>query len=99
MLHPKFIIEDDCLILSKVSYHNDLVTDKTKVKGGGMFRYLTQTDTFLFYGISFDFGEAKIKDIIKCIKEGKVFTNKYKTHDISNKHHFAYDMGYKIIVL
>lgn len=39
-LFPKYIIETDdelgnCLILSKCSFHHELVTDKNKVKGGG----------------------------------------------------------------
>lgn len=39
-IFPKFIIETDdelgdCLIISKCTYHKELVTDHTKVKGGG----------------------------------------------------------------
>jgi len=96
-LFPKFIIEDDYLILSKVSFHQELVTDPAKVKGGGWFRYLGQTDMFIFYGDSHDYGKAELEDIINCIKSNKVFTNIYQTVDISLKHNFGYDNGSEII--
>lgn len=40
---PKFIIEEDsekgcCLILSKITYHRELVANEENVKGGGWFR-------------------------------------------------------------
>ena len=39
---PKFIIETDnqegdCLIIAKCTYHKQLATDISKVKGGGMW--------------------------------------------------------------
>ena len=96
---PKFIIEDDCLILAKVSYHKNLVTDKAKVKGGGWFRFVQETNTFIFHGDSQDFGKAKMEDIQKCITLGNVFSNIYQTHSIAGKHNFAYDTGTEIINL
>jgi len=77
---PKFIIETDteegdCLIISKCTYHKQLVTDKTKVKGGGWWTLDKENRIFTLYGDSQDFGRAKIEDIINCIKLKKVFSN------------------------
>ena len=99
MLSPKFIIEDDFLILSKVIYHRHLVTKKENVKGGGWFRFQPKTNTFVFYGSSYDFGKAKMEDIKKCIKDKKIFTNKMQRHDISQKYTFIYDIGSELIKL
>jgi hypothetical protein len=96
-VYPKFIIEGDRLILSKVTYHKELVTDKSKVKGGGWFRYLHHTDTFVLTGSSFDFGAAQFADIKRCIKSGNVFSDKDSDHDISKDHHFSYDTGTEVI--
>lgn len=78
---PKFIIETndelgDCLILSKCTYHKDLVTDPTKVKGGGWFSY--DDGTFTFYGKSADYGEASLEDIKHCVENQiTTFDNNY----------------------
>lgn len=105
-LYPKFIILDDVLIISKVTYHKhilggivDPVTEKDRIKGGGWFRYSNKSNTFTFYGDSTDFGAAKIEDIQKAIDEGKVFTNVYQTHSIADDHNFAYDIGGEVITL
>src|SRR5574343_579005 len=98
-LSPKYIVEDDCLILAKVTYHKNLVTDKDKVKGGGWFRFLQHTDTFVFHGDSHEFGKASLEDVRKCVASGNVFTNTMKTHSIADKHHFAYDTGTEIVNL
>lgn len=98
-LHPKFIVENDCLIISKVAYHRDLATDRKSVKGGGLFRFLPETNTFVFYGMSYDFGAASLEDVKKCIELGNVYSNKLKTHSIAKEHHFAYDTGTEIVNL
>lgn len=96
---PKFVIEDDALILGMITYHHELVIDKSKVKGGGWFRYEEKNNRFVFYGESEDFKGARLEDIRQCIKEGKVFTNKFQTHSIAHKHKFAYDTQSEIIDL
>jgi len=96
-LFPKFIIEDGNLILGKVMKHRHLVTDKEKVKGGGWFRFNSETNTFIFYESSVDFGKVTFENISNCVKNKKVFTNKLLTHDISGKHNFSYDTGSEII--
>jgi len=83
----------------KVSYHKEIVTDITKVKGGGWFRRTDETNTITFYGASFDFGAAKLEDIRKCIEDGKVFTNPDLTHLIVNNTNFSFDTGFEIIEL
>lgn len=92
---PKFIIEGDNLIIMKVLYHHEIVTDKTKVKGGGWFK--KQDDMFVFYGESHDFGKAKFEDIENCIKNGNIFSDNSLYRNISEKHRFGYDTGTEII--
>ena len=89
-LFPKFIIEDDMLILSKVIFHRELVTDKKLVKGGGWFRYDSESKTFSFYGESCDFGRAELSDVIKCFENKKIYTNQIIEDDISEKFKFTY---------
>lgn len=96
-LFPKFIIEDGALIMSKVTYHHQLVTDKNKVQGGGWFVRDNQTNTFIFNGDSHDFGKAKFEDIVKAIHDKRVFTNRHQSHDISELNNFAYNSGTEII--
>ncbi len=103
-IFPKFIIETDdelgdCLILSKRTYHKELITNKDKVKGGGWFRYEKETNTFIFGGESHDFGKAKQCDIESCINSGNVFTNPCLAFPITEKHNFSYDSGSEIIKL
>lgn len=74
----KFIIEGDDLILAKVTYHNELVTDISKVRGGGMFSYDSDTKTFTLFGESAQFGRAELDDIIKCFANGSVYFDKYR---------------------
>lgn len=87
---PKFIIEDGNLILSKCIYHKDLVTDETKVKGGGMFKYNPDKNMFTFYGVSFDYGPAEVEDIKACIEAGRVYSDKYLIDNITYDHNFQY---------
>lgn len=76
---PKFIIETDneegdCLIIAKCTFHKELATDTTKVKGGGWWKL--KDNVFTLHGESVDFGRAKIEDITDCIKRGKVYSSK-----------------------
>lgn len=101
-IFPKFIIETydelgDCLILSKCTYHKELVTDPTKVKGGGWFRI--KDETLTFYGDSHDLGAAKMNDIKHCVENDKIFTNPYLTHSIATKYKFFYDTQSEVIAL
>lgn len=96
---PKFIIEDDKLILMKVTYHKEIATDVSKVKGGGWFKYLKETNMFTLNGESHDFGKAKFEDIKKCVEECKVFSDNLLYRNISKNHKFGYDTGTEIIEL
>jgi outer membrane receptor for Fe3+-dicitrate len=98
-LYSKFIIEDDSLILSKVSYHRNLVTDRSKVRGGGWFIYNDTDKVFLFHGTSEEFGTASMEDIKKCVESGNIYTNTGKTHDISKNFKFQYSTGSEYIDL
>lgn len=90
---PKFIIETDdelgdCLILSKCTYHKDLVTDPTKIKGGGWFSY--NDGTFILYGSSHEYGIASLEDIKYCVENDKVFTNPMLVYSVATRHKFVY---------
>ncbi len=101
-LFPKFIIETDdelgdCLILSKCTYHKDLATDKTKVKGGGF--WILKDNMFTFSGTSHDFGKASFEDIKKCVESGNVYDNPYLEYSMTNEFSFSYNTGTEIIIL
>lgn len=99
---PKFIIETDdelgdCLIIAKCTYHKELATDITKIKGGGW--WILKDNMFILKGDSHDFGKAKFEDIKKCVESGNVFTNPCLAFPIADKHDFGYDTGTEIINL
>ena len=89
--YPKYIVEDNNLILSKVTFHKDMAIDKEKVVGGGWFDYDNETKTFKFFGDSTDFGKASLEDVKACVKAGNVYTNNRMTHSIADDHNFVYD--------
>lgn len=82
-------IEGDCLILAQCTYHKQLATDITKVKGGGIWKKSDQS-TMILSGTSFDFGTAKIEDISDCVKRKKVFHDVALYRNISEKFIFKY---------
>lgn len=96
---PKFIIEDGKLIISKATYHKELVTDKEKVKGGGWFRWNEDKSMIIFFGSSDDFGPAKLEDIKACVESKEVYSNIYATHSIADMTEFGYDTGTDVIKL
>ena len=96
---PKFILEDGCLILSKVSYHKELVTEKEKVRGGGWFRFDLEAKTCLLSGESHEFGRCRLEEVEKAVAEGKVYTNVYMTHSIAGDFKFRFDRGSEIVDL
>lgn len=87
-VYPKFIVEGNNLIIAKVTYHKDLVTDKEQVKGGGWWRL--KGDMMILHGTSFDFGTAKAEDIKACIDAGNVFSDQYMIQNIADQFGFAY---------
>lgn len=101
---PKFIIETDdekgdCLIIAKVTRHYQLVTDKTKVKGGGWFRMDFDLKTITLYGESEEFGRATREDITNCINAGNVYTNPSVEFSITNKWNFYYNTGSETVLI
>lgn len=102
---PKFIIETDnelgdCLIIAKVTYHGQIVTDKNKVKGGGWYRFSNDKKEITFYGKSEDFGRATLEDIKACVISGNVYTDlSIPETNIANDFKFFYDRGSEIVPL
>lgn len=92
---PKFIIETDdelgdCLIISKCTYHKQLVINADKVKGGGWFDFDRENKTFTLYGDSHDFGEATLDNIIKCVNSGNVYSSPALYKAFSDDYKFKY---------
>ena len=97
--YPKYIIEDGNLILSKCTYHKNLVTDAEKVQGGGWFRYNHDEKTFTFYDDSHEYGRASLEDVQKAVDEYKVYANKRIRRSIAINFKFVYDTGSELIEL
>lgn len=92
---PKFIIEThreygDILILRKCTYHKQLATDLSKVKGGGLWTLDHEKSIFTLSGASHDFGPAKIEDIASCVQRKKVFSSPTLTRNFTDNFKFQY---------
>lgn len=89
---PKFIIEEDkeglFLVIAKCTYHKQLTDNKEAVKGGGWWN--NEDNLFTLHGESHDFGKARLEDITNCIKNKRVYSNKYQTHSLCDKFTFQY---------
>ena len=97
---PKFIIETDseegdCLIIAKCTYHKQLATDLTKVKGGGWWTLDRDNSVFTLYGDSYDLGRATIEDITSCVQRKKVFSTRSLLGNLTDDFKFQYknDVG------
>lgn len=92
---PKFIIETDdeygdCLIIAKCTYHKQLVTDTKQVKGGGWWTLDSNNKTFTLFGRSEDFGQAKLDDILNCVKNKRVYSSKSLHRNLCKDYKFNY---------
>ena len=92
---PKFIVEDNELIIAKCTFHRQLVSNKEKVKGGGLWKLDQEKKEFLLYGSSGDFGYATAEDIKACIDAGKVHAGRRNFSDYT----FYLNTGYETIKL
>ena len=78
---PKFLIIDDKLLIAKVTYHKEMVTNKENViKGGGWFKFNADKGIFTLYGQSEDFGPAKLEDIKSCVDANEVYNGRLRDH-------------------
>lgn len=91
MVFPKYIIEDGAIIISKVAYHREMVVDKTKVRGGGLFLLNREDKTLKLSGESYDFGRATLENVKECVENKKVYRNQYSEDDISQKYKISYE--------
>lgn len=98
-VYPKFVIEGDALIIGKVTYHSQLVTNIGDVKGGGWFRYGKEGRHLILYGESHDFGKATLEDIKRCVENGEVYSSATRHRMIAYDFQFSYDTGTEIIAL
>lgn len=95
---PKFIVEGDCLILGKCTYHKQLAINKDDVKGGGMWEWDRGNKSFLLYGDSTDFGYASPEAVKACIEAGNLFWSYHGGRKIEG-HTFYLNTGSEIIKL
>jgi len=88
---PKFIIETDsekgdCLSIARVTCHNQIVVDKTKVKGGGWFLMTRETNTKRRLSLA----KAKALSIIKwkiILRNNGGITGVYSHPELRNLKH------------
>ena len=75
-VEPKWIVEDGCLIIGRVTYHHELscTNDQTKVKGGGYWHIDKENKILHLYGESTTYSYCKSEDIMECVRAGKVGT-------------------------
>ena len=90
---PKFIIENGDLILSKVTFHKEIATNKDDVVGGGSFYYDSEDNSFTFSGSSYDFGSVSFNQVKQCVDNDRVFSNRRKRRSIAKDHKFFYNTG------
>ena len=87
MKYPKFIIQNDTLIIGIVEFHSELKQDNSPVKGGGWFNTkLNQDDTqsITFWKDSQEFGKCSKQAIQNCIDNGKVIGLDLSDYDTIN---------------
>jgi len=73
---PKYIIQNNRVVIGKVAYHKDLITGKIGVQGGGMFIINHKEATLLLYGDSYKLGPPDMDALKKAVKNWKIYTNK-----------------------
>lgn len=95
---PKFIVEGDNLIIAKCTFHKQLVTDESKVKGGGLWNWDKERREFKLYGESTDYGYASEEDVKACIKSGNVYFSYIGGKQITD-HTFYLNTGIETIQL
>ena len=102
---PKFIIETDieegdCLIIAKCTFHKQLATDITKVKGGGWWKIDHESKVITLYGESSDFGTSSIENIKSCIERKQAYTNPglYRNWIVDLNYSFKYQDDFGEII-
>lgn len=85
-IFPKWIVEQDSLIIQKCTFHKQIAKDVNDVKGGGLFYYLRDEHAFLLYGTSHDFGSPTREQLLDCIAKNNIGRymecNRYARHKI-----------------
>jgi hypothetical protein len=95
---PKFIVEDNHLVIGKCTFHKQLAENTADVKGGGLWKWDKEKKVFNLYGSSDDFGYASPEDIKTCIEAGNVYWSYIGGRNISD-HTFYLNTGYETIKL
>ena len=73
MEQPKWIINDNNLVMGIVGFHKDLLSDhKNKTIGGGLWYMDRRNKKLYLYSKSQDFGQCVSGDIYKMLDEGLI---------------------------
>lgn len=97
-LFEKFIIEGTNLILGKCTYHRQLVTNRDNVRGGGVYYFNSETNSYTLGGKSHEFGYAELDNIRECVRSGNVYGDKRLRRNLSSSK-FYYNTQVEIIPL
>lgn len=89
-IYPKFLLDGDCLIIGKVTYHKQLSVNPKKAKGGGLWSFEDE-ETIILRGESFQFGPPLVSDLKQAVASGKVFRSKFCIGKIEGKKFFFVD--------
>jgi len=89
-MHQKYIVQDGNILLAKVQFHKQLVTNPEGVRGGGQYRLDADKMTIKFFGRSHDYGDSDFDEVSRAIAEGKVYYR--NTHRDQNKIFGDYQM-------
>lgn len=94
-IFPKFIVETDdeldkIIILAMCTFHRELASDVSRIKGGGWWVLNRKTNVFTLLGDSHDFGKARIEDIAQCVQQKKVFSSSSMHKNYTDNYTFLY---------
>lgn len=91
---PKWIVEDDSLIIGKCTNHHQLAVNPTRIKGGGWWHMAPEANIILLYGSSADYGYAPIDAVAEAIQAQKAGT--FADEDHFKDYIFMYSTRYKL---
>ena len=92
---PKFIVEEYeeglVIILGKCSFHKQLATDISKVRGGGMWRMDREAGNIYLNGSSYEFGKCSIDDLATCVQNKRVFSSPSMMRNLTEEFRFEFE--------
>lgn len=83
----KWIVIDGNFIMSRASFHKDMIPEGSDSKpvGGGMANIREHGSHLELFGSSFDFGRCRSVDVTDAIENDKMYSNSRCTHSIKDR--------------